>query len=42
MAINASREVGKEGKEQIKLNSAVGVRVNWHELTTNKPRLNEN
>lgn len=41
MGINASREIGKEGKEQIKLNTAVGVRVNRHELTTNKLRQNE-
>lgn len=42
MAINASREIGKKGKEQIKLSTTVGVKVNRHELIANKLRLNEN
>lgn len=42
MAINASREIGKEGKEQNELNTAMGVGVNRHELITSKLRLKEN
>jgi len=33
------RKIGKEGKEQIKLNIITSVRANRHELTINKPRL---
>lgn len=33
------RKIGKEGKEQFKLNISPGVRANRHELTTNKLRL---
>lgn len=33
------RKIGKEGKEQIKLNITAGIRANRHEPTTNKLRL---
>lgn len=33
------RKIGKEGKEQFKLNIIAGVRENRHELTINKLRL---